>query len=92
MNVWVAPTGAIGEAQPITQMGGRPPTWHAWSADGRFEGHGFKRPENALANHALAEAFLARHLGGRAEPVGSDFEGSSAEIRAGGDILEASAR
>ncbi len=52
------------------------------------EGHGFKRPENALAYHALAEAFLARHLGGRAEPVGSDFEGSSAEIRVGRDVLE----
>ncbi len=52
------------------------------------EGHGFKRPENALAYHAIAEAFLARHLGGRAEPVGSDFEGSSADIRAGGDVLE----
>ncbi len=52
------------------------------------EGHGFKRPENALAYHALAEAFLARHLGGRAEPVGSDLEGSSADIRAGGDVLE----
>ncbi len=52
------------------------------------EGHGFKRPENALAYHAIAEAFLARHLGGRAEPAGSDLEGSSAEIRAGGYVLE----
>src|SRR5208282_6736854 len=41
------------------------------------EGHGFKRPENDLAYHAIAEAFLARHLGGRAEPAGSDLEGSS---------------
>ena len=52
------------------------------------EGHGFERPENALAYHAIAEAFLARHVGGRAEPVGSDFEGSSAEIRVGRDVLE----
>jgi len=53
------------------------------------EGHGFARPENTLAFHAVAEAFLARHLGGRAEPIGKDFEGSSIEIRAGGDILGA---
>ena len=52
------------------------------------EGHGFTRPENTLAFHAIAEAFLARHLGGRAEPVGADFEGSSVEILAGGDILD----
>jgi len=31
------------------------------------EGHGFQRPENRLAFSAAAEAFLARHLGGRAE-------------------------
>ena len=32
------------------------------------EGHGFVRPANRIAFHARAEAFLARHLGGRAEP------------------------
>lgn len=32
------------------------------------EGHGFARPENRLKFYAAAEAFLARHLGGRAEP------------------------
>lgn len=32
------------------------------------EGHGFARPENRLAFYAAAEAFLTRHLGGRAEP------------------------
>ncbi len=31
------------------------------------EGHGFVRPENRLHFFARAEAFLARHLGGRAE-------------------------
>jgi acylaminoacyl-peptidase len=51
------------------------------------EGHGFYRPENDIAFHAIVEAFLARHLGGRAEPIGGDFEGSSHEIRAGADIL-----
>jgi dipeptidyl aminopeptidase/acylaminoacyl peptidase len=31
------------------------------------EGHGFAKPENRLRFYAAAEAFLARHLGGRAE-------------------------
>jgi acylaminoacyl-peptidase len=52
------------------------------------EGHGFARPENSLAFRAIMEGFLARHLGGRAEPVGGDFAGSSHEIRAGTGILK----
>lgn len=36
------------------------------------EGHGFARPENRLKFHAAAEQFLAKHLGGRAEPPGND--------------------
>ncbi len=32
------------------------------------EGHGFAKPENRLRFYAAAEAFLAEHLGGRAEP------------------------
>ena len=32
------------------------------------EGHGFAKPENRLDFYAHAEAFLAEHLGGRAEP------------------------
>jgi dipeptidyl aminopeptidase/acylaminoacyl peptidase len=52
------------------------------------EGHGFARPENDIAFKAIMEAFLARHLGGRAEPVGHDFAGSSHEIRAGGEVLQ----
>ena len=51
------------------------------------EGHGFARPENSLSFFAITEAFLARQLGGRCEPVGEDFAGSSHEIRAGGDFL-----
>jgi dipeptidyl aminopeptidase/acylaminoacyl peptidase len=35
------------------------------------EGHGFARPENRLKFFAAAEAFLAKHLGGRAEPAAS---------------------
>jgi dipeptidyl aminopeptidase/acylaminoacyl peptidase len=44
------------------------------------EGHGFARPENRLHFYAIAEAFLAKHLGGRGEPVG-EVKGHSAEIR-----------
>jgi dipeptidyl aminopeptidase/acylaminoacyl peptidase len=40
------------------------------------EGHGFLRPENRLHFFARAEVFLARHLGGRAEPEG-DIKGNS---------------
>lgn len=47
------------------------------------EGHGFARPENRLSFYAAAEAFLARHLGGRYEPVGMAFEGSSITVPAG---------
>jgi dipeptidyl aminopeptidase/acylaminoacyl peptidase len=50
------------------------------------EGHDFARPENSIAFSAIAEAFLARHLGGRCEPIGEDFMGSSHEIRAGSAI------
>jgi hypothetical protein len=41
------------------------------------EGHDFARPENSIAFNAIAEAFLARHLGGRCEPIGEDFMGSA---------------
>ena len=51
------------------------------------EGHGFQKPPNRLSYIVMAEAFFARHLGGAFEPVGSDLEGSSHEIRAGADIL-----
>jgi dipeptidyl aminopeptidase/acylaminoacyl peptidase len=51
------------------------------------EGHWFARPENDIAFHAMTEAFLARYLGGRAEPVGEELQASSHEIRAGEEIL-----
>ena len=37
------------------------------------EGHGFAEPGNRISFFAIAEAFLAAHLGGRAEPIGQDF-------------------
>ena len=49
------------------------------------EGHGFARPENRLSFYAIAEAFLAKHLGGRSEGIGDDFEGSSASVKQGAE-------
>lgn len=49
------------------------------------EGHGFHRPENSKAFNAITEAFLAEHLGGRAEPIGDDLSSSSTEVLAGAD-------
>jgi dipeptidyl aminopeptidase/acylaminoacyl peptidase len=51
------------------------------------EGHGFARPENRTSFNAVTEAFLSRHLGGRYEPVGDDFEGSSIKVLEGVDQI-----
>ncbi len=44
------------------------------------EGHGFARPENSLDFFGRAEQFLAKHLGGRAEPW-APVPGSTGETR-----------
>ena len=44
------------------------------------EGHGFARPENRLHFYGLTEQFLAKHLGGRAEPMG-DIPGHNGQMR-----------
>ena len=49
------------------------------------EGHGFARPENLQSFFAIAEAFLADCLGGRFEPIGDDFKGSSITIPVGAE-------
>ncbi len=51
------------------------------------EGHGFARPENRLSFYAISEAFLAQCLGGRAEPIGSDFAGSSVAVPSGRQFI-----
>ncbi len=51
------------------------------------EGHGFARPENRMAFYAAAESFLAKHLGGRAQPAGDDFKGSSLKVETGGELV-----
>lgn len=47
------------------------------------EGHGFVRPENRLSFFAISEGFLSKCLGGRAEPIGADFAGSSLQLLEG---------
>lgn len=51
------------------------------------EGHGFARPENRLAFNAVAESFLGECLGGRVQPIGDDFKGSSIEVPEGADYV-----
>lgn len=51
------------------------------------EGHGFARPENRMSFYAVAESFLAKHLGGAAEPIGKDFEGANIQVPAGADHI-----
>jgi dipeptidyl aminopeptidase/acylaminoacyl peptidase len=52
------------------------------------EGHGFRRATSRRSWSAVVEAFLAQHLGGRVEPVGEDFAGSTIEFRAGRDLVK----
>jgi dipeptidyl aminopeptidase/acylaminoacyl peptidase len=49
------------------------------------EGHGFARPENNLSFYAVVEQFLAKNLGGRSEPIGRAFKGSSIQLEEGGE-------
>ena len=51
------------------------------------EGHGFARPQNRLSFYAVAEGFLAQCLGGRQEPIGDDFDGSSIQVVDGADFV-----
>lgn len=44
------------------------------------EGHGFHRPENNIAFNAVAEGFLGKCLGGRAEPIGGTIKASTAQV------------
>ncbi len=49
------------------------------------EGHGFHRPENNMAFTAVAEAFLALHLGGRYQAFEDVFKGSTIAVPTGAD-------
>jgi dipeptidyl aminopeptidase/acylaminoacyl peptidase len=52
------------------------------------EGHGFHRPENSISFFAVADAFLAQHLGGRSEPItGETFKGSTIQVPQGKTLV-----
>jgi len=51
------------------------------------EGHGFARPMNRTSFYAVAEGFLSQCLGGRYEPVGNDFKGSSIKVLEGAQYV-----
>jgi len=40
-----------------------------------------------MAFSAVTEAFLAKHLGGRCEPIGDDMVGSTMKVETGGDLV-----
>ena len=52
-----------------------------------MEGHGFARPANNLSFYAIAEAFLGQGLGGRVEPIGGDFAGSTVPVVTGAESI-----
>lgn len=51
------------------------------------EGHGFAKAPNRTSFYAVSEAFLSKCLGGRYEPVGTDFDGSSIEVLNGAEYV-----
>ncbi|TFI58062.1 S9 family peptidase [Sphingomonas parva] len=50
------------------------------------EGHGFARPANNIAFNAVTENFLAKCLGGRAEPIGGAVKASTAQVPHGAEF------
>lgn len=51
------------------------------------EGHGLVRPENDMSFTAVSEIFLSEFLGGRYEPIGDDFIGSSITVPTGAEYI-----
>jgi len=51
------------------------------------EGHGWHRPQNQLASDAIIENFLAQHLGGRAQPIRAEIQGSSVTVPSGAHYI-----
>ena len=77
----VAGAGSIGIAMKDKKL----PVTYVLYPD---EGHGFARPENRMSFYAVAEAFLAEHLGGVYEAIGDGFDGSSIEVPDGADQVQ----
>lgn len=51
------------------------------------EGHGFARPENRMSFYAVSEAFMSGCLGGKLQPIGGGFAGSSISVPAGKEFV-----
>lgn len=51
------------------------------------EGHGFARPENRDSFYAIMEVFLGECLGGRWQPFGDSFAGSSMQVPTGAEHI-----
>lgn len=51
------------------------------------EGHGLDRAENRRSFTAVAEAFLAAHLGERCEAVGNDLADSTIQFKVGRELI-----
>src|SRR5262249_59988050 len=53
------------------------------------EGHGFSKPQNQIAFRAVTEAFLAKHIGGSAQPIDrtKDFANSSITIEIAAHLI-----
>lgn len=51
------------------------------------EGHGFARPPNRLSFNAVTESFLAQCLGGRSEPIGDAFDGTTLQVPHGAEFV-----
>jgi dipeptidyl aminopeptidase/acylaminoacyl peptidase len=47
------------------------------------EGHGLSRTDNQLSYYAIVEAFLARYIGGRAQPIGDELGAATYTVLAG---------
>ncbi len=51
------------------------------------EGHVYEKQKTKVSFHAVAEHFLAKCLGGAAEPFGQDLAGSDLEVRTGAEFV-----
>ena len=51
------------------------------------EGHGLVKPENDMSFTAVSEIFLSEFLGGKYEPIGDDFIGSSITVPYGTEYI-----
>jgi len=51
------------------------------------EGHGIAQPANRLAYYGVVEAFLSKHLGGRAEPFAKRIDEADFTVLAGAEHI-----